>query len=136
VRLARALLAVTQPVVLDRAPAGGALPWNAPIGAIDVAPGTYLRADGRVRLDLSRPRAEAGPPLDDAALARLQGAPLNRGHHTDFRRRDQNPYGVPEFAATLLLVAAAVLWIVAALPPSRRLLLPQLATAIVFVLLI
>jgi hypothetical protein len=79
--LARALLAsaLGGPTEVQRAPVGGGLGWTdvegrpAPVGLLDVHPGRYLRADGRVRLDLERAQVPGVDALDDAGLASLGG---------------------------------------------------------------
>lgn len=84
VPLTRSLLAAALPgpTVVRTAPSGDGLSWTdgeggaAPVGLVDVHPGEYLRADGRVALQLARATAPGQDALDDAELERLGGHPF------------------------------------------------------------
>ena len=120
--LCRALLAalLPEPIVVRAAPPGGALEWReradgagplgarlaggaAAVGLTDTAPGRYLREDGRVELELTRPKLAPAPPLSDADLVRLGGAPLGA------RPRAIEPAALLLWLGFLLLGAAALL---------------------------
>jgi hypothetical protein len=86
--LARAVLAagLPGPTAVEAAPPGGTLPWKdasgqaAPVGLLDVFPGRYTRADGRVVLQLARAEGPTGTDvLSDEALQRLGGRPFAPG---------------------------------------------------------
>lgn len=80
VALARVILLEAGRVALrDEPPVGGLSPWKggAPLGLADVAPGHYVREDGRAEVTVSREARRSGPPLDDASLAARGGTRID-----------------------------------------------------------
>jgi len=73
------LLEAGRTVVSDGAPSGGHAPWKggAPLGLADVAPGRYVREDGRVAVTVSREARAPAHPLDDASLAARGGTRID-----------------------------------------------------------
>jgi hypothetical protein len=132
--LARALLAsgLEGPTEVGSAPAGGGLGWTdtegraAPVGLLDVAPGRYLRADGRVRLQLARAQVPAVQTLYEKGLTSLGGRPW----------ADTRAARVP--LPTLLFSLALALFLAGAFLTRgvRRAWLPAAAVALALVLLL
>ncbi len=132
--LARALLAsgLPGPVEAEAAPAGGGLGWTdgegraAPVGLLDVSPGRYLRADGRVALQLLRTEVLGADALDEKGLASLGGQPW----------RAKGAAGV--HLPTVLFSLALALWLSAVFLTRgvRRAWLPAAAVALALALLV